>query len=294
MQLGVASLKKLSEMVCGNDPYTSFPYRSSSALTSFFIGLDLDYIHDGSTRANWVFSVLKELNDKPNQNQNMPSIEIVKVIEELLHPDEYNSNLDLEKSKEAVIPMLKVNSLTLIDQPTGLVKIVPFSGEFISTEYAEVPTEKLITFRPSVFDVPSKPQQDKLVSVMMPFSPQFNGTYDAIKKVTDHMKLDCKRADDIWENPEILQDIFELIFCAKVVIVDFSGRNPNVMYETGIAHTLGKQIIPITQSISDIPSDIAHHRALQYYPTGDGYRDLSNKLYKRLQVIFNEDLQENR
>lgn len=292
MKLNRASLMKLSEMICGNDPFVYFPYRSSSYLTKFFVTLDLDYIHDGSTRGSWVNSVLEELNDKPNSNKNMPSKEIVKVIEQLLHPDYFlfENGTDFVKAKEAVAQMLKVNSLTISEQPTGLVKVIPVNGEFISTEYAEVPTERLITFRPKVFEIPNKKQDDRLVSVMMPFSGGFNGTYGAIKKVTEHMRLDCKRADDIWDNTTIIQDIFDLLFCAKVIIVDFSGRNPNVMYETGIAHALGKQIIPITQSIGDIPSDLGHHRALQYYPNEQGYKDLSNNLYKRLKIIFSEQL----
>ncbi|MCY8930462.1 hypothetical protein ABE202_17740 [Bacillus subtilis] len=292
MRLSPASLLKLSEMICGNEPFTYFPYRSSSYLTKFFVGLELDYIHDGSTRSSWVHSVLVELSGQPNSNKNMPSKEIVKVIEQLLHPDYFlfDDSSDLGKAREAVKQMLKLNSLTLSEQPTGLVKVVPLNGEFISTEYSEVPSEKLITFRPSVFQVPDKPQQDKLISVMMPFNTGFNETYEAIKRVTEHMRLDCKRADDIWDNSTIMQDIFDLLFCAKVIIVDFSGRNPNVMYETGIAHALGKQIIPITQSIDDIPSDLGHHRALKYYPNEQGYKDLSNNLYKRLRVIFNEQL----
>lgn len=71
--------------------------------------------------------------------------------------------------------------------------------------------------------------------------------------------------------------------------MDFSGRNPNVMYETGIAHTLGKTVIPITQSIDDIPSDLGHHRALKYLPNEEGYRDLSNELYRRLQTIYGQN-----
>lgn len=50
------------------------------------------------------------------------------------------------------------------------------------------------------------------------------------------------------------------------------------MYETGIAHTLGKIVIPITQSFNDIPSDLGHHRALKYLANDEGYRNLSNEL----------------
>lgn len=82
-----------------------------------------------------------------------------------------------------------------------------------------------------------------------------------------------------------MQDIFSLIYRAKSVVVDFSGKNPNVMYETGIAHTLGKVVIPITQNVSDIPSDMGHHRALCYLHNNEGLADLTNKLAAKLRSI---------
>ena len=61
------------------------------------------------------------------------------------------------------------------------------------------------------------------------------------------------------------------------------------MYETGIAHTLGKTVIPITQSIDDIPSDLGHHRALKYLANEQGYKDFCNDLYRRLKVVCGEN-----
>jgi len=286
--IGAGGLVKLSEMICGDQPFDYFPYRSSSSLTRFFINIDLDYVHDGTTRRHWVNDVLKELNNKQPAATGLPSKEIIKVIESLLHPDSFlfNNKVDREKAKEAMKACLKSYELTIAELPNGLVKVCPLHGEFISTDYKEVPAEKLITFKPSIFQVPSKPQNPRLVSVMMPFNASFGGTYDAVKRVTDYMGLECLRADDIWDNSTFIQDIFDLIFCAKVVVVDFTGRNPNVMYETGIAHTLGKTVIPITQSIDDIPSDLGHHRALKYLPNEQGYKDLSRELHKRLKIIM--------
>ena len=285
--IGAGGLTKIAEMICGDSPFDFFPYRSSSYLTRFFIDLDLDYVHDGSTRRHWVNDVLKELNSKQPAAQGLPSREIIKIIESVLHPESFlfNDKVDREKAKDAMKVCLKSYGLTIAELPTGLVKLCPLHGEFVSTDYQEIPAEKLLTFKPSIFQVPGKPQNPRLVSVMMPFSTSFNGTYDAIKRVTDYMGLECLRADDIWENSTFIQDIFDLIFCAKVVVVDFTARNPNVMYETGIAHTLGKTVIPITQSIDDIPSDLGHHRALKYLPNEQGYKDLSNELYKRLKSI---------
>ena len=60
-----------------------------------------------------------------------------------------------------------------------------------------------------------------------------------------------------------MHDILELISTSKVIICDLSGKNPNVFYEAGIAHTLGKEVILITQHESDVPFDL---RPLRYIP----------------------------
>lgn len=279
-------------MICGNEPFIYFPYRNSSQLTAFFANIDLDYIHDGSTRVTWVQRILFEINNRDsNPSDEIISFEMCAIIEQLLSPDYYLFNeddyVDFNKAKESVIGILKLNNLTVVEQRNGTFKVSSLYSDFISTDVNIAQHDRIITFSPSVFNIPDKGQSNELISVMMPFSAGFSQTYTAIKDVAKHMKLDCKRADDIWNHSTIIQDIFELIYCAKVVVVDFTGRNPNVMYETGIAHTLGKMVIPITQSIDDIPSDIGHHRALQYYPNEQGYRDLKNELYKRLKDVFN-------
>jgi hypothetical protein len=291
MQIGTAAIAKIAEMICGDMPFQFFPYRSSSYLTRFFVDLDLDYVHDGSTRRVWVREVLDELN-KRQSSDNMPSPEMIKVIEYLLHPDHFlfDDKVDFDKALDAIGSALKTNDLILSVQANGTVRLLPAHGEFVSTSFKEVPTERVITFKPSVFKVPAKKLNEKLISVMMPFNAGFSGTYSAITKVADYMSLECLRADDIWDNETFIQDIFDLIFCSKVVVVDFTGKNPNVMYETGIAHTLGKTVIPITQSIDDIPSDLGHHRALKYYPNKEGLRNLSNELYKRLKVIYGQSI----
>jgi hypothetical protein len=72
------------------------------------------------------------------------------------------------------------------------------------------------------------------------------------------------RADDIWDENEILQDIFSLIYRSSIVVCDFTQQNPNVFYEAGIAHTLGRSVVPISQNEHDVPFDLKHHRYLKY------------------------------
>jgi AbiJ-like protein len=162
-----------------------------------------------------------------------------------------------------------------------LEKTFPAEGEpatFISAK----PAERKITFAPHVFQVPDGDVELDLTAVMMPFGRDFDPVHAAIKRACVSSGLRCLRVDDIWEESTIIQDIFNLLFRSQVVVVDFTGKNPNVMYETGIAHTLGKHVIPITQSIADVPFDALHHRALKYLPNVEGLASLEKALAKKL------------
>src|ERR1043166_4270305 len=98
------------------------------------------------------------------------------------------------------------------------------------------------------------------MSVMMPLNAEFDNVYAALRRIAEAVGLRCRRADDIWENPAVIQDVVSLIDRSRAVICDCTGRNPNVFYEIGIAHTLGRKVILITQNPADIPFDLRHLR----------------------------------
>jgi hypothetical protein len=156
-------------------------------------------------------------------------------------------------------------------------------GENISSHES---SGRRIYFTPDVFKVPEDGVNPKQVSVMMPFDASFSPTYTAIQQACADTGMDCVRADNIWEQSVLVQDIFALIFRSFIVVCDFSTKNPNVFYEAGIAHTLGKHVIPITQSADDIPFDLRHHRFLKYLPNIEGRKVLSTELAKRLRTLF--------
>jgi len=117
---------------------------------------------------------------------------------------------------------------------------------------------------------------------MMPFDAKFDKVYNALKRMSAQLRFSCKRADDIWDHDVVIQDIVSLIQKSKLVICDCSGRNPNVFYEIGIAHTLGKQVILITQSQDDIPFDLRHLRYVEYLNNSEGLGTLTEKLAERI------------
>ena len=121
---------------------------------------------------------------------------------------------------------------------------------------------------------------------MMPFGAEFTPVYKALQKAAIGIGLKCQRADDIWINHHVIQDIVDLIAKAKVVICDCSGRNPNVFYEIGIAHSLGKDVILIARSDDDIPFDLRHLRFLTYLLNKEGLETLSDGVQGRLKTLI--------
>lgn len=124
-----------------------------------------------------------------------------------------------------------------------------------------------------------------LVSAMMPFHPNFTPVYETLQKTAHAAGLRCRRADDIWENPAVIQDVVSLIDRSRIVICDCSTRNPNVFYEIGIAHTLGREVILITQSAEDIPFDLRHLRYVQYLNNGEGLTQLAARIQSRFETL---------
>lgn len=125
-----------------------------------------------------------------------------------------------------------------------------------------------------------------LVAVMMPFSAEFNAVNGALQTAATAAGMQCKRADDIWTNDHIIQDVVDLVCNAGVVVCDLSGRNSNVFYEMGLAHTLGKDVIMITQSQQDVPFDVQGIRYIKYLPNREGLETLSQDVTTRLRTLL--------
>lgn len=141
--------------------------------------------------------------------------------------------------------------------------------------------------RPSVFEISEHEAiEPQLVSVMMPFGAGFRSVYEAIQQAAAGCGLISRRADEIWEAPGIIQDVVNLIDRARIVVCDCTDRNPNVFYEAGIAHTLGREVILITQSAQDVPFDLRHLRYLPYLNNREGLLSLTQALQARMQTIL--------
>ena len=80
---------------------------------------------------------------------------------------------------------------------------------------------------------------ENLCVVIMPFNVDWStDMYETFKEAVDG--FDVWRSDEEYRDDVIIQTIWEKINRARFVIADCTGKNPNVFYELGIAHTLGE------------------------------------------------------
>lgn len=118
----------------------------------------------------------------------------------------------------------------------------------------------------SVFKQCNRPVDISKCFVMMPFAKEldsvFNVISDIIKTLPDH-RMVCVRADTSTKPDLITQFIWEEINSARLLIADLTWSNPNVYYEVGLAHSLGKPVIFVTQD-RKIPFDLNNIRCIQY------------------------------
>jgi DNA repair exonuclease SbcCD ATPase subunit len=118
-------------------------------------------------------------------------------------------------------------------------------------------------------DCPDPAMDKHLVFVMTPFKREFNNIFDQIKIAVHGIEgknFKCLRADDVYTNLSIwCECICKNIRKARYLIVDTTGKSPNVFYELGFSHALNNiKSILITQNIKDAPFDIADFNHIVY------------------------------
>ena len=127
---------------------------------------------------------------------------------------------------------------------------------------------------------------DELCFVIMPFNLDWSTeVFEHIQSIASKFNLVAKRADSVTGHV-IMEDVWKLINEARIVIVDISDNNPNVFYELGIAHTLGKNIILLAQNTETIPFDISSYRHILYQSENSSYQRLEDQLSNHMQNII--------
>ncbi len=129
--------------------------------------------------------------------------------------------------------------------------------------------------------------------VLMPFEDGMNAVYEhGIKPCVEELGIKCRRADELYSAQGILGDIWTSVQSAEIVIADLTNKNPNVMYELGLCHTLWKHVILICQNKDDVPFDLRNWRVIWYDFTFAGAARLKEELQRAIVALRQEPINE--
>jgi hypothetical protein len=85
------------------------------------------------------------------------------------------------------------------------------------------------------------------------------------KHIEEHHNLTCERADDRVTTLPLSEKVRSTIQKADVIVADCTGRNPNVMYELGLAHAFERKVVLLTSDpIETIPTDLRQFEFVKY------------------------------
>lgn len=188
---------------------------------------------------------------------------------------------DMDALAEQIVQRLQQKWWALQNQP-GMAEQAMMYQEALRLKPGELVFGKPLSSRQFQSDI----------FVIMPFAAEFDPVYrGVIKPLIGEMQLRCVRGDEFAsQRGSIIEEVWAALNNCRLVIADISGGNDNVFYELGIAHTLNKPAVIITQAENPegVPFDIRHLRYIPYRNTDEGRSRLRTDLQSTITWLLSE------
>ncbi len=191
-----------------------------------------------------------------------------------LFQDSYEKYLDIEDKSQKYhsrsifvhqIRQLLGGTLALIDSPL-------FRGDLLNKASKVVSSDLVPGY--AFIAMPMNPEDHSLIDVL-----------EAVKDAASKFGINAERIDEAQSNEPITDRILESIQRAEHIIVDLTYAKPNVFFEAGYAHGLGKIPIYFAKEGTKLEFDLKDYPVLFY----QNLKELKGSLEKRIKGLKGKD-----
>ena len=130
---------------------------------------------------------------------------------------------------------------------------------------------------------------EKRACVLTPLTESGDQIYEeAIRPVLESGGLSVYRAEDFGDDENRLKNIWHEIGRARVLVADLTKGDSKVMYELGIAHTIGKEAVLLCKrgECPKFPEELIKAKLIEYDEGEEGMAKLRFDMAKIFQEMF--------
>lgn len=117
-----------------------------------------------------------------------------------------------------------------------------------------------------------------LCTVLIPFDAPGQARFEMLEQLGEGLGFQTMRVAQYYSSGMILEEIVRSIRDAHLIVADLTRGNPNVCYEVGIAHALGKRVFLVADDPKACTIDFGALRVCKYDETEAGRQRLSGEL----------------
>lgn len=177
-----------------------------------------------------------------------------KALEEGTFPYVYSPDT-LDDIETSPVIREKRGQFDLISGYTSFLKVMDGALENLPT------SEHFFSY--PILEKPRKPGSVRPAFLAIPYAKAFTPVKNAICRAATTTGFDCDVTGDRYLAGNVMDQVWQGIRRAEFVVADISGFNANVMIEVGMAVSLGKPVLIISQS-KEMPFDVQPWRRMIY------------------------------
>lgn len=178
----------------------------------------------------------------------------------------------IEETHDTSINIIRHEFPFCIDETIKLLESTP---NVVKSSIALLPSKKLQIEPHTAFIIM---RMDKTI-------PELEDISNTIKDVCQQFGIKAERADDVEHSDKITDLILSKISSAEFIIADLSGERPNVYYEIGYAHAIGKRPILYRKGGTNLHFDLSVHNVPEY----SNITELKKMLTIRFEAILGKE-----